>query len=110
MNQNGEILQDQMEGSNTMAVAITLKQQGMLVIDVKEKSVAQKDILEPFKKVKLRDLVVFSRQFSTLINAGMPIVRALYVLSEQTENKRLVDVIDAVRGDVEAGLSLSEAL
>jgi type IV pilus assembly protein PilC len=107
---SGEILQDQVEGSNTMAVAITLRQQGMVVIDVKEQSVARKDILEPFKKVNLRDLVIFSRQFSTLINAGMPIVRALHTLSEQTENKKLKDVIDAVRGDVEAGLSLSEAL
>jgi type IV pilus assembly protein PilC len=109
--ESGELLQDQMEGSNTMAVALTLKQQGLLVIDVKEQStLTEKDILEPFKKVKLRDLVVFSRQFSTLINAGMPIVRALYVLSEQTQNKKLEEVIDAVRGDVEAGLSLSEAL
>ena len=108
--ESGEILQDQIEGSNTMAVAITLKQQGLFVIDVKEQSVAQKDILEPFKKVKLRDLVIFSRQFATLINAGLPIVRALYVLSEQTEKKKLKDTIDAVRGDVEAGSSLSEAL
>jgi type IV pilus assembly protein PilC len=108
--QSGEVLQDEMEGSNTTAVAMTLRQQGLLVIDVKEQSAAQKDILEPFKKVRLRDLVIFSRQFSTLINAGMPIVRALYVLAEQTERKQLKEVIDAVRGDVEAGLSLSEAL
>jgi type IV pilus assembly protein PilC len=107
---SGEILQDQMEGSNTTAVAISLKQQGLYVIDVKEQTVARKDILEPFKKVKLRDLVVFSRQFATMINAGLPIVRSLYVLAEQTENKKLKDVIVAVRQDVEAGLSLSEAL
>jgi type IV pilus assembly protein PilC len=106
----GQILQDQVEGTDTMAVVFTLRQQGLLVIDVKEQGVAQKDILEPFKKVKLRDLVVFSRQFLTLINAGMPIVRALYVLSEQTENKKLKEVIAAVRKDVEAGLALSEAL
>jgi type IV pilus assembly protein PilC len=108
---SGEILQDQMEGANTLAVAVTLKQQGLFVIDVKEQSnLSEKDILEPFKKVKLRDLVVFSRQFSTLINAGMPMVRALYVLSEQTQNKKFEVVIDAVRGDVEGGSSLSEAL
>jgi type IV pilus assembly protein PilC len=110
LDKSGDILEDQMEGSNTTAVAATLKQQGMFVIDVKEQRATQKDILEPFKKVKLGDLVVFSRQFATLINAGLPIVRALYVLSEQTQNKKLVVVIDAVRGDVEAGLSLSEAL
>jgi type IV pilus assembly protein PilC len=108
--QNGEVLKDQMEGSNTMAVAIALKQQGLFVIDVKEQGAAQKDILEPFKKVKLRDLVVFSRQFATLINAGLPIVRSLYVLAEQTQNRKLEDTIDAVRKDLEAGSSLSEAL
>jgi type IV pilus assembly protein PilC len=109
-NRQGEILQDQLEATDTMAVAATLRQQGLLVIDVKEKGVAQKDIFEPFKKVRLGDLVVFTRQFSTMINAGLPIVRALYVLSEQTGNPKLNEVIVAVRKDVEAGLALSEAL
>ncbi len=106
----GEILEDKTEGSDTMSVAMTLRQQGLLVIDVKEQGVGQKDILEPFKKVKLSDLVVFTRQFATMINAGLPIVRCLYVLSEQTDNKKLKDVLEAVRRDVEAGLALSEAL
>src|SRR5215203_1217850 len=99
-----------MEGADTMAVAYELRQKGLLVIDVKEQSVSQKDILEPFKRVKLGDLVVFSRQFATMINAGLPIVRALYVLSEQTENRKLKDVVVEVRKDVEAGSSLSQAL
>ena len=106
----GEIVEDKTEGSDTMAVVQGLRQQGLLVIDVKEQGVAQKDILEPFKRVKLSDLVIFSRQLATMINAGLPIVRALYVLSEQTENKKLVDVVVLVRKDVEAGLALSEAL
>src|SRR5918997_6613779 len=106
----GEILQDQLEATDTMAVAATLRQQGLLVIDVKEQGVAQKDLFESFKKVKLTDLVVFTRQFATLINAGLPIVRALYVLSEQTENPKLREVVVLVRKDVEAGLALSEAL
>jgi type IV pilus assembly protein PilC len=109
-NRQGEIFQDQMEGADTMAVAYELRQKGLLVIDVKEQSVSQKDILEPFKRVKLGDLVVFSRQFATMINAGLPIVRALYVLSEQTENQKLKEVVVQVRKDVEAGLALSEAL
>jgi type IV pilus assembly protein PilC len=106
----GEILQDQMEGSDTMTIAANLRQQGLLIIDIKEQGAAQRDILEPFKKVKLGDLVIFTRQFATMINAGLPIVRALYVLSEQTGNKKLKDVLVAVRKDVEAGLALSEAL
>jgi type IV pilus assembly protein PilC len=60
--------------------------------------------------VKLADLVVFARQFSTLINAGLPIFRALYVLSEQSGNPKLKKAIAAVREDLEAGLVLSEAL
>jgi type IV pilus assembly protein PilC len=106
----GEIIQDQMDGDDRMEVAYQLRQQGFLVIDVKEQGVANKDILEPFKKVKLNDLVVFSRQFATMINAGLPIVRSLYVLSEQTDNPKLEEVIVQVRKDVEAGLALSEAL
>jgi type IV pilus assembly protein PilC len=106
----GEILEDKIEGNDTMSVAATLRQQGLLVIDIKEQSVEQKDILEPFKRVKLSDLVVFTRQFATMINAGLPIVRALYILSEQTTNKKLKDVLDDVRKEVEAGLALSEAL
>jgi type IV pilus assembly protein PilC len=110
MSKQGEIIQDKLEGSGEMAVVHELRQQGLLVIDVKEQSVAQKDILAPFKGIKLADLVVFSRQLATMINAGLPIVRALYILSEQTENPKLVDVVVAVRKDVEAGLSLSESL
>src|SRR5215217_4365209 len=106
----GEIVQDQTEGSGTMAVAYDLRQQGLMVIEVKEQSATQKDILAPFKGIRLGDLVVFSRQLATMINAGLPIVRALYVLSEQTENPKLKDVVVAVRKDVEAGLSLSESL
>jgi type IV pilus assembly protein PilC len=110
LDKQGEIVQDKTEGSGTMAVAHELRQQGLLVIDVKEQSVAQKDILAPFKGIRLSDLVVFSRQLATMINAGLPIVRSLYVLSEQTENPKLKDVVVAVRKDVEAGSSLSEAL
>src|ERR687885_238479 len=106
----GEIVQDKTEGSGELAVVHELRQQGLMVIDVKEQSVTQKDILAPFKGIKLADLVVFSRQLATMINAGLPIVRSLYVLSEQTENPKLKEVIVEVRKDVEAGLALSEAL
>jgi type IV pilus assembly protein PilC len=90
----GEIFEDQIEGDDTMSVAMALRQQGLLVIDIKMQGIGQKDILEPFKKVKLADLVVFTRQFATMINAGLPIVRTLYVLSEQTENKKLKETLE----------------
>jgi len=60
--------------------------------------------------VKLGDLAVFTRQFATMINAGLPIVRSLYVLTEQTDNKKLKVILDDVRKQVETGLAFSEAL
>jgi type IV pilus assembly protein PilC len=106
----GEILQDNLDGADTMAIASQLRQQGLLIIDIKEQGVGQKDLLGSFKNVKLSDLVIFTRQFATMINAGLPIVRTLYILSEQTDNAKLKEAVVLVRKDVEAGLALSEAL
>jgi type IV pilus assembly protein PilC len=106
----GEILQDKIEGNDQMSVAMQLRQQGLLVIDIKEQGAAQKDLFAGIKKVKLSDLVIFTRQFATMINAGLPMVRALYVLGEQTSNDKLKETIEHVRKDIEAGVGLSEAL
>jgi type IV pilus assembly protein PilC len=61
-------------------------------------------------KVKLKDLAVFSRQFATMINSGLPILRALAILADQTENKLLSETLDQCRADVEQGASLSGAM
>lgn len=66
-----------------------------------------------FKKqdnVSSKDLVVFSRQFSTLVGAGVPIVRGLTILAKQAKNLAFKQVLDAVREDIESGLSISEAI
>ncbi len=60
--------------------------------------------------VKTRDVVVFTRQFATMINAGLPLVQALDILAQQTENKVLADVTRAVVYDVESGQTLADAL
>ena len=57
-----------------------------------------------------KDLVVFTRQFSTMINAGLPIVQALDVLSQQTQNKTLAGIIKKIRSDVEGGDTLTDAM
>jgi type IV pilus assembly protein PilC len=106
----GQVLEDQIEGDDTMTVASALRRQGLMVIDIKEQGVAQKDLFESFKRVKPADIVIFTRQFATMINAGLPIVRSLYVLGEQTTSEKLQEVTAQVRKDVEAGLALSEAL
>ena len=60
--------------------------------------------------VKLKDIAVMSRQMATMISAGLSLLRTLAILSEQTENKALAKVLDAVRADVETGTSLSDAM
>src|ERR671921_33608 len=62
------------------------------------------------KKVKLKDLAVFSRQFATMINSGLSLLRALTILTDQTENKELARVLGEVRNDIETGNSLSSGM
>jgi len=62
------------------------------------------------KKVKLKDLAIFSRQFATMISSGLSLLRALNILVEQTDNKELARVLGDVRNDIETGSSLSAAL
>jgi type IV pilus assembly protein PilC len=94
------------------AVAAMLKKQGMIPLEItKEGKVSMKmeiNIRQP--KVKLKDLAIFSRQFATMINGGLTLLRALTILSEQTENKLLAETITNVRDDVERGSSLSGAM
>jgi len=92
-----------------------LQEQKFTVINIREKStsVAQTDLMswyQKLKKVNEQALVVFSRQFATMINAGLAMVRCLDILSEQTEDKKLQQTLVQVRRDVEGGATLSNAL
>ena len=100
----------EVEADSKQAVADQLKSRGLVVLDISDKG-GSKDIELPFsKRVSANELAVFSRQLSTMISSGMSILRALYVLEEQTEDKFLMETIVAVRKDVEAGLSLSDSM
>ena len=68
------------------------------------------DVLERFKGVKSRDVTIMTRQLSTMVSSGMSLLRAFYILEEQTEDKKLKQIIAQVRRDIEAGISLSDAL
>lgn len=106
----GTVLKSTLEAEDATAAVTALRRRGLLVIDISEQGLGQRDVLEPFRRIKLQDTVVFTRQFATMINAGLPIVRSLYILSEQTENEKLRNVIIAVRKDIEEGVALSDAL
>jgi len=102
----------QVDGDSKAAVAASLRNRGLTVLDINEvkSGLGQKDILGGMQRIKPKDLTVFSRQFATMINSGLSMLRALSVLEEQTENKKLGGIIGQVRADVEAGIALSDAL
>ena len=72
-----------------------LRERGLIVLDVSEKNEAFKleSAFDRFRSIKMRDLSVFARQFATLVASGMPMLRSLYTLEDQTEDERLKDAI-----------------
>src|SRR2546426_2153050 len=100
----------EVEAESKQAVSDQLKQRGLIVLDISDKHSSREIELAFMKRVKASELAIFSRQLSTMIAAGMSILRSLYVLEVQTEGKFLKETIVAVRKDVEAGLSLSAAM
>jgi type IV pilus assembly protein PilC len=110
---SGKLLTGQLEADSQAAVASKLTSMGYAPIKIDEvKTTGMKtEITLPWSnRVKLKDLAIFSRQFATMINSGLALIRALSILHEQTENKKLAETIDDIRGQVEAGTSLSQAL
>jgi type IV pilus assembly protein PilC len=101
----------EIEAADKQTVAAQLRSKGLIVVDIEEQAAASAgDILARFRKVKADDLVIATRQLSTMVNSGMSLLRALYVIEEQTEADKLREVWIDVRKDVEAGLALSDAL
>ena len=102
----------QLDGDSKAAVAAALRNKGLIVLDIDEvkQGLAKKDVFGAMQRVKPKDLTIFSRQFATMVNSGLAMLRCLYILEEQTENKKLTAVLGAVRADVEAGIALSDAL
>jgi type IV pilus assembly protein PilC len=101
----------EIEASDKQAVASQLRSRGLIVVDIEEQAPASAgDILSRFKKIKPDDLVIATRQLATMVQSGMSLLRALYVIEEQTESEKLREVWIEVRKDVEAGVALSDAL
>lgn len=109
----GKILQGSLDADSTTLVANKLRQMGYvpLAIDKKATSGMKTELKIPGTgKPKLKDIAVFSRQFAVMIDSGLSLLRALYILEDQTENEVLAKIIGEVRQDVEKGTSLSQAL
>lgn len=97
--------------ADTEQAAIKIVQaQGLSLIDISESTGGSNPIIRLKNRIKAKDKVLFSRQLSTLINAGLPLVQSLRNVSAQTQNKNLQSVINQIITSVESGSSLSEAL
>ena len=107
----GEVVTGSLEGESIQSVAERLRQMGLTPVDVKQHGTGLKMeiVLRP-GHVDMKDLAVFSRQFATMVNAGLPILRCVSVLADQTESTELAKVLRKVRTDVEQGTSLTAAL
>jgi type IV pilus assembly protein PilC len=104
----GDITSGEIELPTKDDVLAFLHKQKMIPVSVREK---QKQIVLKFGTgVSTRDIVIFTRQFATMINSGLPLVQSLDILAEQTENQSLRKVIQEVLYDVESGHTLADAM
>lgn len=109
---NGAIIEAVMEADSEAAVSNTLMANGAIPLEItKANAGMQKEIrIGGPKKVKLKDLAVFARQFATMIASGLPMIRALKILADQVENEELGRNLRLVRNDIENGFDLSDSM
>ena len=102
----------EVEAESKAQVTEQLRQRGLIVLDVSEKSEPFKieDLFKRWKGVDMRELAVFSRQFATLVASGMPMLRTLHTLEEQTQDEMIKEAVAGLRADVEAGSTLEQAM
>jgi type IV pilus assembly protein PilC len=112
VDRSGKTVSGKLEADSRVAVTAKLKAMGYVPtsITAAKSGVMSKEISFGAPKVKLKDLAIMSRQFATMINAGLSLLRSLSILSEQTENKELARILGEVARDVEGGKALSTAM
>jgi type IV pilus assembly protein PilC len=103
----GDLKTATIEAQNRDDVVAQLRRMRMNVVKIEDASMAPK---KKGGSISMRDIVIFTRQFSTMINAGLPLVQALDILAKQSENKALQDVTRQVVFDVESGNTVADAL
>ncbi|MBU6197207.1 MAG: type II secretion system F family protein [Cyanobacteria bacterium REEB446] len=108
----GRIAKGELEATDIAALKNKLRNQGLWLISQNNSQQSLLPFLEGFfdKKIGLKDMVVFSRQFSAMIEAGIAILRVLTVLIQQTENPKLKAILQEIKRDIEQGVPLSESM
>jgi type IV pilus assembly protein PilC len=110
----GKLLEGSLDADSQALVASRLREMGYTPIDIRAKNTGgvNKELHIPGfgGRVPMKEVALFSRQFATLISSGLTLIRALAILTDQTENAALAKIVVDVRGQVERGVSLSQAL
>ncbi len=106
-NSNGDLKSATIDAPNRDEAVAQLRRQRLTIIKVDESKSTPK---KTTGSIKMRDIVIFTRQFSTMINAGLPLVQALDILARQSENKALQAVVREVVFDVESGNTVADAM
>ena len=109
-NRYGDVVSGARAAHSVEELSKRLQREQITVIDISRKQLGLKIPFLQVQKVKLKDLAIFSRQLSVLIDAELPLIQSLNILAEQTKNKYFKRVIKDVRGDVEAGSTLNQAM
>ena len=107
--QQGKTVTATLEAKGRTSLVDILRKRGLIIISVEEAK-ARSSKLAGKTKVKMEDLVIFSRQLATMVDSGIPLVQALDVLAEQIEKQDFKMVVASLRDNIETGSSLSEAL
>ena len=106
---NGQIQKGQLDVASQAEVSNYLRKNRLMLVSVREAPKQIKFSMPGAQRIKTRDVVIFTRQFATMINAGLPLVQSLTILAQQTENKSLAEITRAVVYDVESGNTLADA-
>ena len=107
----GQMIRGRVEADSESAASERVTRMGYMPMELSEaRDFSLLSSISFEKKVSMGELSLFTRQLASMINAGIPLIGALYALSEQSSNPKLADVIDEIGGDVESGANLSEAM
>lgn len=107
----GKVAKGKLEGDNKEAVQGKLMEMGYIILDLDQQGgLAALNSISFGTGIKPKDITVFARQFSTMINAGLSLTKCLSILGSQADNNYLRDIIGQLAKDVEAGQSLSDSL
>ncbi len=105
---NGKVQKGEIEADNKQGALSKLKQKNIRVAGVTKKF--ESDFLSNKKPITERDIVIFTRQFSTMVDAGLPLVQCLEILGKQSDNPSFGEIITKIKTDIESGSNLSDAM